>query len=415
MKASRAPRAEGGYHPAMPLDLVQLVRQQIARDRERTRHRPFLFDRKRERMSASPFAFLRGAAPFFYELLRGNPWLAAGPPGEGWITGDLHLENFGAFRATSAPPGKGKPAEGAEVVFDINDFDEAVRGPWRLDLLRVTTSALLAARQAGAAAGADLDCARGLLQAYTEALRKGIAPGKPPKLIAGVIERAKDLKSADQIREITRRDGDGLAFIPSEEFMPASQERPEVEQAFSAYAAGVAAGDPGYHERLAVLDVAIRVAGTGSLGTERFGILTRGKESGWLFDMKEQGEPAAAILLGPSNLDPAQRVLDATRQSIASPTRMLGTATFRGRSMLVRRLSAQESKLRLSAKTFDHHDELLPVVEHLARCIAAAHRRSATVDGCASWDDEAQAGLLERAAAVAGLHEAAWLAYLRLA
>lgn len=51
-------------------------------------------------MLASPHAFLRGAAPLFYEILAARPDLAAGPPGEGWIVGDMHLENVGAYRGT---------------------------------------------------------------------------------------------------------------------------------------------------------------------------------------------------------------------------------------------------------------------------------------------------------------------------
>ena len=363
-------------------------------------------------MVTSPFAFLRGSAPFFYELLRAVPWLAGGPPGEGWIVGDLHLENFGAFR-TSAPPDRGKARDTAqEVVFDLNDFDEAIRGPWRLDLLRMATSALLAARQAGVSWGGEVDCVRILLASYAEALRQRMPPGAPPRLIEDLIVKARKHRTEQQILACSQGQGDRRVFLLGGEFQPAPEERADAEEAFRGYAEQLTGGDPEQLARFRVLDVAFRVAGTGSLGSERFAVLVAGKGAGWLFDMKEQDGSSAAILLGGEAEDPARQVMEATRQCISSPTRMLGTTRFRGRSMLVRRLSAQESKLRIAGK---NRQELPEVARYLGACIAAAHLRGAQVDGSARWTEEALAELLERALVLAGLHEAGWRAFCRLA
>lgn len=363
-------------------------------------------------MSASPFAFLRGAAPFFYELLRAVPWLAGGPPGEGWIVGDLHLENFGAFR-TSAPPDRGKSrGTTQDVVFDLNDFDEAIRGSWRLDLLRMATSTLLAARQAGVPWGGEVDCVRILLASYGEALRSKRPPGPPPRLIEDVIARAGKHRTEEQIRLCSQGQGDRRTFLHGGEFQPAVEERADVEEAFRGYAEQLTGGDAEQLARFRVLDVAFRVAGTGSLGSERFAVLAAGKGGGWLFDVKEQDGSSAAILLGGEAEEPARQVMEATRQCVSSPTRMLGTTRFRGRSMLVRRLSAQESKLRIDGKNCG---DLPEVVRYLGPCIAAAHLRGVQVDGSSGWTEEAQAELLERALVLAGLHEAGWRAFCRLA
>jgi uncharacterized protein (DUF2252 family) len=56
-----------------------LALRQVELDRDCTRRFPSLLARKRSRMSASPFAFLRGAAPLFYEILEQAPELAGGP------------------------------------------------------------------------------------------------------------------------------------------------------------------------------------------------------------------------------------------------------------------------------------------------------------------------------------------------
>ena len=71
------------------------------------------------------------------------------PEGDGWILGDMHLENVGAYQT-----------DAKEVVFGLNDFDEATVAPLRHDVLRFSTSVLLAAR-AFEATGARAIRARG--------------------------------------------------------------------------------------------------------------------------------------------------------------------------------------------------------------------------------------------------------------
>src|SRR5882672_10323520 len=113
-------------------DAIALARRQLEHDRRSTLRYPGLFRHKLARMAPSPLAYLRGAAHLFYDLLRDRPDLAEGPRGKGWLVGDAHLENFGAYRIqpTGGPKGRRKDA----VVFDLNDFDDAVQGPWRLDV-----------------------------------------------------------------------------------------------------------------------------------------------------------------------------------------------------------------------------------------------------------------------------------------
>ncbi len=129
------------------LTAADLAARQLELDQERTQRFPAMRPRKLARMSESPFAFLRGAAPLFYEILENHPEFADGPLGEGWLVGDLHLENFGAFSPARA---NGASSEKHAAVFNLNDFDEAVRGPWRWDVLRLLTSLILSARELGA-------------------------------------------------------------------------------------------------------------------------------------------------------------------------------------------------------------------------------------------------------------------------
>jgi hypothetical protein len=86
------------------------------------------------RMTASPFAFYRGAAAVMAHDLASTPITGINTV----IDGDAHLNNFGLY---------GTPQR--DVVFDLNDFDEALIGPWEWDLKRLTASVNLAAWENG--------------------------------------------------------------------------------------------------------------------------------------------------------------------------------------------------------------------------------------------------------------------------
>ena len=143
-------------------------------------------------MTASPLAFLRGAAPLFYDLLKAHPTLAEGPRGKGWLTGDLHLENFGAYLAAPGHEARYKHGEHRRSAsFDLNDFDDAVIGPWRIDVMRLTTSLILGGRELGANGARVLDLAHTLLGAYVDAAFGGKKERLPrePDVVARLVEQ----------------------------------------------------------------------------------------------------------------------------------------------------------------------------------------------------------------------------------
>ncbi len=86
------------------------------------------------RMLASPFAFLRGSAAVMAHDLASTP--VSGLTVQ--LCGDCHLSNFGAFASPERT-----------LVFDINDFDETLPGPWEWDLKRLAASFLVAGRTCG--------------------------------------------------------------------------------------------------------------------------------------------------------------------------------------------------------------------------------------------------------------------------
>ena len=399
----------------LSLDPVRLAKRQLELDRERTAKFPHLVGHKAERMSASPLALLRGAAPLFYELLERHPALGEGPPGEGWLVGDCHLENFGAYRAGALSLASSAARAPEGVVFDLNDFDDSFVGPWRLDVLRLLTSLVLGGRETGASGPVTLELCDALLDAYVAAAfrRKSAIP--PCSAVAALVDKVRSrsrkqlLDARTEIVRGERRFLRGARY----ETLPAKL-RAKAERAFLKYARKLPKDVRPADEALAVVDAAFRVAGTGSLGCLRVAVLVRGKggrDGGWVFDMKAEGTPSAACLVRPPKLEPAERVVAAMQACLARPPRMVGTTTLKGSSLLVRRLAPQEDKLDLTRLAAA---DLPPLARHLGALLGAAHRRGARRAPKKAWSDEDRANLLVRAIGLAGAHEAMYLAYCDL-
>ncbi|MGD0249544.1 MAG: DUF2252 domain-containing protein [Thermoplasmata archaeon] len=107
------------------------------------------------RMALSPFTFLRGSAGVMAHDLATTPTTGL----RAQLCGDAHVGNFGAF----ATPERDR-------VFDVNDFDETLPGPWEWDVKRLATSLVLAARQNGFSGGIPRKAARAALRSYRRSM-----------------------------------------------------------------------------------------------------------------------------------------------------------------------------------------------------------------------------------------------------
>jgi hypothetical protein len=109
------------------------------------------------RMLASPFAFLRGAALIMATDLAGTP--ATGLTVQ--ACGDAHLSNFGVY----ASPER-------RLVFDVNDFDETLPGPWEWDVKRLAVSIEVAARDNGVRPARCQDAVRAAVARYRTTMHR---------------------------------------------------------------------------------------------------------------------------------------------------------------------------------------------------------------------------------------------------
>jgi uncharacterized protein (DUF2252 family) len=366
-----------------------------------------LLQYKMQRMASSSFAFLRGSAPLFYEILKRVPQLAMGPEGVGWIVGDLHLENFGAFRAEQR-------GTSSEVVFNLNDFDEALVGPWRLDVLRFMTSVLLGSGGMPNAGPRSLEACQSMLDGYLAAIWGKSSFGKPPPLVQKLLRRVEHRTRRHLLDDRTRLIGRIRRFVRGERYRDLPKTlRAQAREAFSRYAQELPAkwrSDPRAYQ---VEDAAFRVAGTGSLGNLRVGIVARGKgppDGEWLFDMKEEGVPSPAFLLGDPGIDGGARVATAFRRCLRHPPRMIGRTRLGKTSLFVRRLAPQEDKLAMANIK---PDELSGLARFLGSLVGSAHHRGMTA-APRRWSKQQQRKLIDQAVILAGIHEASYLAFCRL-
>jgi uncharacterized protein (DUF2252 family) len=148
-KVPRSSHAAFEPQPDRP-DPVDLLESQAA-----TRV-PELVPIRYGRMMVSPFTFYRGAALVMASDLSSTPRSGLNSQ----VCGDAHLANFGVF---------GSPER--QLVFDCNDFDETLPGPWEWDVKRLAASIVVAARQLGFSKTVRAEAILGLGMIYRQAMR----------------------------------------------------------------------------------------------------------------------------------------------------------------------------------------------------------------------------------------------------
>ena len=116
---------------------------------------PDLVPVRHGRMMVSPFTFYRGAAKIMAADLDSTPTAGLGAQ----LCGDAHLSNFGVY----ASPER-------RLVFDLNDFDETLPGPFEYDVKRMAASFAIAARNNGFSGADTRAAALASVTAYREAM-----------------------------------------------------------------------------------------------------------------------------------------------------------------------------------------------------------------------------------------------------
>jgi uncharacterized protein (DUF2252 family) len=323
------------------------------------------------RMAASPFAFLRGAAAVM-------AWDLSHTPVTGMqviIDGDAHINNFGLY---------GTPQH--DVIIDLNDFDEAILGPWEWDLKRLVASVNVAGRENGlghkerrravkqAVSGYRLNMARlsamGVLDRwslYAYAERRPTAvkvPNSAWEVIQKTVGKAKRATNETLLPKVAHRTNDGgWRFKDDPPILTRVDDdtRRKIVASIVEYAEHLPQAYMAMLRRYAVADVAHRVVGVGSVGTRAYLALCfgNGDNDPLFLQVKEAMVPVHAAYL-PSMIRREQhegkRVVDAQRllQALGDP--LLGYTRIDGRDYFVRQMKNMKASMPVSLMTGEPFD-----------------------------------------------------------
>ena len=299
-----APSSHNGWEPApgRPDPVSLLEEQDSSREQD-------LVPVRHGRMMVSPFTFYRGAAKIMAADLEATP--RAGLDVQ--LCGDAHLSNFGMF----ASPER-------SLLFDVNDFDETLPGPFEYDVKRMSASFTIAGRNNGFSKADTRAVTLASARAYRESMGQFAKMGtmevwyahlsekelleaiqnlsrteggktkkaakKGEKKARAIVEKARtrdSLQALSKLAELV----DGryrilsqppivipLRDLPATAEMSPDQVRHVIEEQFRAYRATLQNDRRHLLERFEIIDVARKVVGVGSVGTRAYIALLQGRD-----------------------------------------------------------------------------------------------------------------------------------------
>jgi uncharacterized protein (DUF2252 family) len=298
------------------------------------------------RMSASAFAFYRGAAKIMASDLAPTPRTGLTVQ----CCGDAHVANFGVF----ASPER-------ELVFDVNDFDETLPGPWEWDLKRLAASMVIAARESGFALKVQDRIALATVKQYRTAMARFAAMknldvwyahldvddalaelglegnAKAVKQTEASLSKARTssgLTAATKLTEVV--DGEPRIVAEPPLIVPISDlaqgsERVDMIDALHdhlrSYRESLEQDRRVLLEQFRVVDFARKVVGVGSVGTRAWIALLLGLDGGdpLFLQLKEADASVLEEFLGPSEFaNHAERVVTGQQLMQASSDIFLG-------------------------------------------------------------------------------------------
>ncbi|MGP8174612.1 MAG: DUF2252 domain-containing protein [Terracidiphilus sp.] len=329
---------------------------------------PALIKLKYELMMQSPFGYFRGAVPVMAADLAVLP--STGIVSQ--LCGDAHVRNLGAY---AAPDGR--------LVFDINDFDETIRGPFEWDLKRMAASVTLAGRGAGHKESSARQAVEKCIERYAAHMRAfaempcievgryqvhRLGQAEPVHNALVKAERATPQHTLEQLTQpASAKPGAPTDRSSSVGWKPGAARRfkeakPMLTRVSGAQARAVLASLGPYREMLEPqrqhllsfyrpVDVAFKVVGTGSVGLRDYCVYFEGNGPGDPLFLQIKEEPASAYAPWLPDAHPAphngQRVAEGQRTMQVQSDPFLGWTHIGGRQFLVRQLNDHKGSIEL--------------------------------------------------------------------
>jgi uncharacterized protein (DUF2252 family) len=363
---------------------------------------PELLPIKWDHMRASAFGFFRGAVPLMAADLAPLPHSGL----MAQLCGDAHVQNLGAFEA---PDGR--------LIFDINDFDETIVGPWEWDVKRMSASLVLAGREAD---NSDKQCKNAVLafarryrvwmhrfseMPFVDLARFQVYREVGP--VRSVLQKAERSTPLHNLDKLTVLRGGKHVFRDQKptQYQVSQKEADAAKASLRTYPQSLLPERAHFFSQYEVEDVAFRVVGTGSVGLRDYVLLMFG---GAIYDplfiqIKEEPGSAYAAYLphSPVGAHQGQRVAEGGRAMQMQSDIFLGWTSIAGRHYVVRQLRDHKAGIE--------EDDLKGkgLVEYAAMCgelLSKGHARSG--DPCAIAGYLGNNDKFDQAIATFGFHYA---------
>ena len=341
------------------------------------------------RMAVSPFTFYRGTANIMAADLRSTP--ATGIRAQ--LCGDCHLLNLGGF----ATPER-------RLIFDMNDFDETLPGPWEWDVKRLAASFTMACRSNGFSKSDQRDAAQRCARSYREhmaeyadarALDVWYTALDISKIMASVGDKVARARLRQRIqkektRETTEHNFPTLAearggkyvikddppLIYHHQLLDMAESRDNIQKALSLYRETLPDDRKVLLDRYRLMDIALKVVGVGSVGTMcAIALIMAADDDPIFIQIKEAGPSVLEPYAGKSRYsNHGQRVVVGQRLMQASSDIFLGwTHGKRGRHFYLRQL--RDMKMKVLVEVFNPET----MIDYATLCgwtLARAHAKS---------------------------------------
>ncbi|MGA8594448.1 MAG: DUF2252 domain-containing protein [Bryobacteraceae bacterium] len=361
---------------------------------------PSLLPVKYSRMSASPFAFFRGSVPLMAADLSKEPHTGLSVQ----LCGDAHVQNLGSFET---PDGR--------LVFDINDFDETIAGPWEWDVKRMAASIVLAGLESGHKRAASADAAETFAAAYCRfidefagepvlvAARHQIHRLKKAQAVSAALQQAERARPADLLKKYTAPNSRGRIRFQKIEgvlWRLAGKKRSEVLDSLPLYRESLPPERLHLFDFFRPIDLAFKIVGTGSVGLRDYVVLMEGSrpEDPLFLQIKQEVASAyAPYVKHAPEAHQGQRVALGQRKIQAVSDLMLGWTRIGKHDYLVRQLNDHKGTVDLDQLRGPGLSSLAEIAGEL---LARGHVRSGdalSIKGYIGSGDKVQKAIVQYA------------------
>lgn len=342
---------------------------------------PEMIHYKYEFMRENIFRFFRGTNHIFYEDLVKDKSLPDSPAS--WICGDLHLENFGTYKS-----------DNRQVYFDLNDFDESILGPSLWEITRMATSIFIAFDSLKIEEGKALRMAQLYIKTVgekftrgkTEYIERNTAKGIVCEFLTAVNKRKqKDILSR---KTVLKKDKLKLLLEDPKHFKLEKKLKKDLVNHIQQWLKN----DENSPYNYKVIDAVFRLAGTGSVGVNRYAALLKSSnktgEKYLLVDMKQST---------PSSLDPyisikqphwkneAERIVSIQERMQNRAPALLSTSHFRDEYYVMQEMQPTKDSINFKLIKKEYRN-IYQVIDDMAMLTASSQLRSCGRQGSSMAD-----------------------------